>query len=220
MTAKRSGGPLDALFAGIPALLGRAPTAEERRRFSRYLELLLQWDKVHDLTGLKSAHDVVRNLFLDSLLFLIPMPKRRPLRVVDIGSGAGIPGLPLRIVDPEIALTLIESRQKRVSFLATVRRELGLDDVHVREGRAERLLEEHGDLRGAFGCVLLRGVRPTPALLTTCQSYLNPGGMLIVAGPPTAKAPALPEDGLETVIVDRPRLGLRRLFLVTPLGND
>jgi 16S rRNA (guanine527-N7)-methyltransferase len=219
VTAKRSGAPLDPLFSGIPVLLGRAPTAEERRRFSRYLELLLQWDKVHDLTGLAHPQDVVRSLFLDSLLFLRPMPKRRPVRAVDIGSGAGIPGLPLRIVDPGIALTLIESRRKRVSFLSTVRRELGLADVDIREGRAEELLDHDADLREAFDCALLRGVRPTPALLATCRAYLRTGGVLIVAGPPAEKGHAPPESGLETAIVDLPRLGLRRRFFVAERGK-
>lgn len=214
MTAKRSGAPLDALLTAIPVLLGRAASEEERRRFARYLELLLEWDKVHDLTGLGSAREVVRGLFLDSLLFLTPMPKRRPLRVVDIGSGAGIPGLPLRIVDSGLQLTLIESRRKRVSFLATVRRELGLLDVDVVEGRAEQVITEVPELRGTFDCALLRGVRPTPALLAACRDYLKPEGVAVAAGPPVDMTPAPAQPGARTAIVEHQKLAIRRVFFV------
>jgi 16S rRNA (guanine527-N7)-methyltransferase len=214
VTGKGSGAPLDPLFTAMPVLLGRGPTAEERRRFSRYLALLLEWDRVHDLTGLSHPQDVVRILFLDSLLFLTQMPERRPLRVVDIGSGAGIPGVPLRIVDAGLSATLIESRRKRVSFLATVRRELGLDDMEIREGRAESLLEEAPELRRAFDCALVRGVRPTPALLTTCLAYLRPGGICIVSGPPVGNPPLTPQTGMTTALFHSKALGIRRLFLL------
>ena len=122
MTRKRSpADPLDELLAAIPILAGRPATADDRRRFQRYLELLVQWNRVHDLTGLKDPGAIVRGLFLDSLLFLAQLPPR-PLRLLDIGSGAGVPGVPLHLADSGISLTLLESRRKRVSFLATVRK--------------------------------------------------------------------------------------------------
>ncbi|HKZ05645.1 MAG TPA: 16S rRNA (guanine(527)-N(7))-methyltransferase RsmG [Methylomirabilota bacterium] len=220
MTAKRSSAALDALLTAIPVLLGRAPSVDEERRFARYLELLLEWDKVHDLTGLRSARDVVQGLFLDSLLFLTPMPKQRPLRVVDIGSGAGIPGLPLRIVDSGLQLTLVESRRKRISFLATARRELGLLDVDIREGRAEQIIAEAPELAGAFDCALLRGVRPTPALLSTCRAYLEPRGVVVAAGPPADRAPAPAQQGVRIAMVEHPKLAIRRLFFVAQRGES
>lgn len=219
MSGKRSGPPLDPLFAAIPVLLGRAPSSEERRRFSRYLELLLQWDRVHDLTGLTHPDDIVRVLFLDSLLFLTQMPERRPIRVVDIGSGAGIPGLPLRIVDEGIRVTLIESRRKRVSFLATARRELGLEDVEIREGRAEQVIAEGSDLRGVFDCAVVRGVRPTPALLGVCRSYLLPEGLVVATGPPVDGPPAPTPASMSRVLVRYPKLGISRQFLVSQAGK-
>jgi 16S rRNA (guanine527-N7)-methyltransferase len=214
VTAKRSGAPLDALLTAIPIVLGRAPSADEQRRFARYLELLLEWDKVHDLTGLGSARDVVRGLFVDSLLFLTPMPRHRPLRVIDIGSGAGIPGLPLRIVDSGLRLTLVESRRKRVSFLATARRELGLPDVEVREGRAEEVIAQAPELGGAFDCAVLRGVRLTSSLLAACGGFLRPGGTVVASGPPANTTPAPPQAGAQPTIVEHPKLALRRQFFV------
>ena len=98
------------------------------------------------------------DLFEDSLLFL-PLLPDRPLRVVDIGAGAGIPGMPLRIVDERIEVTLIESKRKRVSFLKTLRRELGLEkSVVVEEGRAEALVSEVVRRDGAFDVAVARAV--------------------------------------------------------------
>ena len=75
------------------------------------------------MTALESPAEIVRGLFLDSLLFLRLLPAR-PISLVDIGAGSGIPGLPLRLVDDRITLTLVESKRKRISFLLAVCREL------------------------------------------------------------------------------------------------
>ena len=92
------------------------------------------------MTARDSAAAIVQDLFIDSLLFLALLPPR-PLALVDIGAGAGIPGLPLRLADPAIAVTLVEARRKRISFLLAAQRELDLGNVAVKEGRAEALLE-------------------------------------------------------------------------------
>ncbi|MGH7414768.1 MAG: 16S rRNA (guanine(527)-N(7))-methyltransferase RsmG, partial [Candidatus Rokuibacteriota bacterium] len=133
---------------------------------------------------------VVRELFVDSLLFLAILPPRRPISVVDIGAGAGIPGLPLRLADPQIALTLIESRRKRISFLLAACRELELGDVAVVEGRAEDLIERAPELAGAFDAVVARAVGPPDVLLRTALKYLKAGGVFVVSGPPDPAAHA------------------------------
>ena len=136
--------------SALDHLAAHGPSAERpstRREgpansFPQYLDLLLLWNRAQNLTGFESAPEIVRGLFEDSLLFL-PLLPDRPLRVVDIGAGAGIPGMPLRIIDEGIEVTLIESKRKRVSFLRTVRRELGLEkSVVIEEGRAEVLVSE------------------------------------------------------------------------------
>src|SRR3989304_4405129 len=78
--------PLDELFSGINTLLGRPASKEEQERFAKYLNLLLRWNQTHHLTAFTTQHQIVRGLFLDSLLFL-PLLPPRPIRVVDIGSG-------------------------------------------------------------------------------------------------------------------------------------
>ena len=139
-------------------LSGRPIDARAREQFSRYLELLLLWNRAQNLTGFESPPEIVRGLFEDSLLFF-PLLPHRPLRVVDIGAGAGIPGVPLRIIDERIEVTLIESKRKRVSFLKTLRRELGLEKrVVVEEGRAEALVSEVLRRDGAFDVAVARAV--------------------------------------------------------------
>ena len=135
------------------------------------------------MTALGSASEIVQGLFLDSLLFLRVLPPR-PLKVVDIGAGSGIPGLPIRLADPTISLTLIEAKRKRVSFLLTACRELGLSDVRVLEGRAERLVEEAPEISGAFDAAVARAVGAEENLLPLAFRYLRPGGVVVLAGSP------------------------------------
>jgi 16S rRNA (guanine527-N7)-methyltransferase len=135
------------------------------------------------MTALTSPREIVRGLFLDSLLFLRVLPPR-PLKVVDIGAGSGIPGLPMRLADPAISLTLIEAKRKRVSFLLTACRELNLSDVKVLEGRAERLVEEAPKIAGSFDAAVARAVGSEDDLLPLACQYLRPGGVVVLAGSP------------------------------------
>jgi 16S rRNA (guanine527-N7)-methyltransferase len=194
-------------------VLGRPLAAAERERFDAYLALLARWDQTHDLTGCKGPRDMVTGLFRDSLLFGGMLPAGA-VRVVDIGAGAGIPGLPLHLVFPRLRITLIEARRKRVSFLRAAMRELHLD-VEVAEGRAETLIEERPEFVQAFDVVVSRGV-PIDALLTAANPYLKAGGSLIAGGPPAPGA-LPPAPGYTSMSWNRkgyPALGLTRTFLV------
>jgi len=215
MTTRRAPDPLDELIEAIAAFTGHAPPPEARARFARYLELLTQWNRTHDLVGLDKPLDIVRVLFIDSLFFLSLLPAR-PVRLVDIGAGAGIPGVPLHLVDPGIALTLVESRRKRVSFLSTLKRELGLHETGVLEGRAEDVVNQHAVIKGSFDIVVSRAVSPTPRFLSACLEYVGQAGRVILAGPPpTPELPPLPNGfNAEWVKVPYPGGKRRRLFLV------
>lgn len=206
--SKRPADPLDELMAAIQAVAGRPAAPNDRRRFQQYLDLFLRWNRTHRMTGLDSPTAVVRELLIDSLLFL-PLLPPRPLTVVDIGAGAGIPGLPLRIVDAAIRLTLVESKRKRVSFLRAVQRELGLDGISVHEGRAEELVEQTPALREAFDVAVARAVGPASALLPIALKYLKTGGILLLGGPPDPVA-HLP---FEVVRVPIPGSRATRAFL-------
>jgi 16S rRNA (guanine527-N7)-methyltransferase len=206
---------LDHLTHTARVLSGRPIDAKARGQFSRYLDLLLLWNRAQNLTGLGSAPEIVRGLFEDSLLFL-PLLPDRPLRVVDIGAGAGIPGIPLRIVDDGIEVTLIESKRKRVSFLKTLRRELGFEQsVVIEEGRAETVVLEVVRREGGFDVAVARAVGNLKQVVPMALQYLKPGGVFIVSAPPPARLPGLgAESHGEWSILDYPDLGLKRGFFV------
>jgi 16S rRNA (guanine527-N7)-methyltransferase len=202
------------------ALTGRPLADHARAGFVRYLDLLLIWNQAVRLTALESAREIVDGLFSDSLLFLARLPPR-PLRVVDIGAGAGIPGVPLRIVDPEIRLTLVEARRKRVSFLGALKRALGLEDLEVIEGRAEVVVRQIVESGGQFDVVIARAVAPPAELVPTALSYLKAGGCFIASGPPADKLAGVTGLPLSArwEIHDFPVLGLKRAFLVATKGD-
>jgi 16S rRNA (guanine527-N7)-methyltransferase len=213
--ARPAADSLEEFFKAFPALLGRAATPAERNAFGRYANLLLLWNRTHHLTALKTRADIGRVLFLDSLLFTALLP-REPLRILDIGAGAGVPGVPLRMTDPGVALTLIESRRKPVSFLHALIRELALSDIAVHHGRAEALLSELPELQGKFDVVVTRAVGLGSEVIDMATAYLKSGGKLIAAGPPIART--MPKiDGpasAEWKKVEYPKLGVARAFLV------
>jgi 16S rRNA (guanine527-N7)-methyltransferase len=210
----RPAGALDELGRAIEVITGRAPAAESLAQFAKYLDLLITWNRTHHLTSYRTPHEVVRGLFIDSLLFLPVLPPR-PVRVIDIGAGPGIPGIPLRLVDPGIRVTLVESRRKPVSFLAALKRELLLNDVEVVHGRAE---SEDLKYKGEYDCALVRGVRLDDALRSTALGYLKAGGRLICGAAPVDAAGSNELAGSEGQFqeVTYPVLGYRRRFIIVP----
>ena len=186
-----------------------------RRQFERYLDLLTLWNRSQRLTGVLSADRIVSDLFIDSLLFLKVIPPGA-LRVADIGAGAGIPGIPIVLARPEIAITLIDSRRKRASFLLAVRRELGIDNLRVLEGRAEELVEADRSLSEGFDVVVTRAAGPTAIVLPIAMSYLSRGGLFVAGGSSGLEQPDIPGTRRESVELKELRIH-RTLLLATKL---
>lgn len=145
--------------------------ADAAARLAAFLNLLEQWNRVHNLTGIRDRTELIERHLAESLALT---PYLRGPRVADIGTGAGLPGLPLAICAPELAFTLIESRRKRVNFLRHVVLTLGLGNVSVAHGRAEDL-----DLP-PFATVLARAVAPPAELLDVARPLIAPGGRLVL----------------------------------------
>jgi 16S rRNA (guanine527-N7)-methyltransferase len=209
---------LDHLFKAFPVLLGRAATPVERNAFGRYADLLILWNRTHHLTALKTRAEIGRGLFLDSLLFRAFLPQG-PLRVLDI---AGIPGVPLRMVEPGLSLTLIESKRKPVSFLNALIRELGMADMVVRHGRAEDIVVEVPELEGKFDFVLTRAVGLGADLIDTAMTYLRPGGSLLASGPPVVGAAVSKvkwKGQAEWKRAEFPKIGMSRTFFMATKGD-
>jgi 16S rRNA (guanine527-N7)-methyltransferase len=160
------------------------------------------------MTALPTPADIVRGLFLDSLLFFRVLPAR-PISLLDIGAGSGVPGIPLRLADDRIALTLVESKRKRVSFLLAVCRELRLADVRILEGRAEHLIAENSDLAESFDAVVARAVGREGVIASIGDRYVRQDGAIIVAGSPRSTS----GQGFEVLKVSVPGTGASRVFL-------
>ncbi len=158
---------------------------------ARFLALLERWNRVHNLTAIRDPHEAIDRHLVESLALL---PLLRGERVADVGSGAGLPGMPLAIAEPGRRFTLIESRAKRVAFLRHAAGELGLGNVEVAHGRAEDLRPER-----PFATVLARAVAPPAELLALCSPLIAPGGAAVLSTtPPLAAelARLAPEHGL------------------------
>ncbi|HEY7678787.1 MAG TPA: 16S rRNA (guanine(527)-N(7))-methyltransferase RsmG [Candidatus Methylomirabilis sp.] len=145
--------------------------------FERYMAEILRWQARANLTGFQTPRAIALNGFLDSLACLRALPQG-PLRIVDIGSGAGFPGLPIRIARAGVALTLVEANRRRHSFLAHVCRTLGFGDVQCRHGRAEALASDAG-LQASFDAAFARAVRRMEAAAALAAGFLRPGGIFV-----------------------------------------
>jgi len=182
--------PLDALASGGASILGRALSVAELECFGKYLQLLQKWSRSQRLIGSTDAVWIVENLFLDSLLFLKVLPTA-VATIADVGSGAGLPGIPIKIVRPDIHVVLIESRAKRASFLSAVVRELGLGRTEVLTGRAEAVA---GERLRAFDAAVMRCAGDLREMAQAVDRLVRPGGVLVASGPPHGRSIALGES--------------------------
>jgi len=149
------------------------------RLFAAYEEEILTWNRLVSLVAVKSPRDIPVKHFLDSLTALPFLPQEDGLLLLDIGTGGGFPGLPLKIARPDIALYLLETSRKKVSFLKETIRKLGLKGVTVIHDRVEKLMAA-GIMAAAGDAVISRASFQVPALLGMGRHFLRPGGRLIV----------------------------------------
>lgn len=145
--------------------LGLTLTSHQLEQFGRYTELLQEGNRRANLTAITDPEQVQVRHYLDSLTAVLARPQWPDgMRVVDIGAGAGFPGVPLKIAFPEIRLTLAESTGKKTAFLSDLVNQLGMADVEVLTIRAEELGRTEG-YRGQFDAALARGVASLRALI-------------------------------------------------------
>ena len=148
-------------------------------KIQQYLELLVKWNYKFNLTAEKDPDSILKRHVFDSLQYSRAL--KPDFRVMDIGSGAGFPGIPLKIIFPEMALVLVESQRKRCSFMETVVRELGIDQTEVINTRAEDIPTQQ---EGQFHAVIFRAVSDLNQCLILGERFIAPGGRLIVKKPP------------------------------------
>ena len=141
----------------------------------RFGELLLEKNKVMNLTAITDPEDVASLHFLDSAA-LLTLADLKDKTVVDVGTGAGFPGMPLKILEPSIRMTLLDSLGKRITFLQEVCNELGLQNVQCVHARAEEFAAEH---RGQFDFATSRAVANLSVLCELCLPLVKTGGYFL-----------------------------------------
>ncbi|HHU22558.1 MAG TPA: 16S rRNA (guanine(527)-N(7))-methyltransferase RsmG [Clostridiales bacterium] len=160
--------------------LGLTFTGEALARFNAYYEYLDQRNRVMNLTAITRKEDTARLHFLDCAA-LLKAADFSGARVVDVGTGAGFPGLPLKIISPDISLTLLDSQKKRVDFLTETCEKLGFRDVVCLHARAE---EAAAEMRETFDIAVSRAVARLNILCELCMPFVRPGGLfLAMKGP-------------------------------------
>lgn len=153
-------------------------TDEMQRQFDRYFELLVEWNKVMNLTGITDYDEVNEKHFLDSLAVVRVLDLSGTDRVIDIGTGAGFPGIPLKIVFPHLHVTLLDSLNKRIRFLGHVAEELQLADVELLHGRAEDFAKKK-EYRETYDLCVSRAVANLAILSEYCLPYVKENGYFI-----------------------------------------
>jgi 16S rRNA (guanine527-N7)-methyltransferase len=186
------------LVAGCKQL-GIALDANQQAQFEQYYRQLVTWNERLNLTTITGYDDVQVKHFLDSLVSLPivaaeleqTLPLGKPLRLVDVGSGAGFPGLPIKIVSPALDVTLMDGTQKKVHFLQQVADALELSSIRIVHGRAEELGRK-GEHRDSYDLVTARAVAPLNVLAEYLLPLVRPGGLAILY-----KGPGAPQEFME-----------------------
>ena len=159
------------------AALGLTPPGDTVEKLGLYCDLLLEQNKVMNLTAITDPAEVVRLHFLDSAA-LLPAKVLQGKRIIDVGTGAGFPGVVLKILDPTIDVTLLDSLGKRVEWLQTLCDQLELEDITFLKGRAEDLsrMPIH---REQYDGAVSRALASMPVLAELCLPFVKQGGLFL-----------------------------------------
>ena len=154
-------------------------TDRQKEQYERYFELLVEWNEKINLTAITEKDEVYIKHFYDSIAPILQgLIENQPIRLLDIGAGAGFPSLPMKILFPELDVTIIDSLNKRINFLHLLAEELGLSGVHFYHGRAEDFAQDKA-FRAQFDLVTARAVARMQVLSELTIPYLKVGGRLL-----------------------------------------
>ena len=158
--------------------LGIALTDNQKQQFDKFYELLVEWNKVMNLTGITEYEEVNEKHFVDSLSIVKALDIKSVKSVIDVGTGAGFPGIPLKIAFPHLKVVLLDSLNKRINFLNTVIAELGLTDIKTIHGRAEDYAKQT-EYREKFDLCVSRAVANLSTLSEYCLPYVSADGLFV-----------------------------------------
>lgn len=154
------------------------PTPSQLKSFAIYAQELMEWNKKMNLTAILNTEEILIKHFYDSLLGMNIARWKPNVQALDLGTGAGFPGIPIKIIEPKIKMTLVDSLNKRVNFLNYIIEQLSLKDIQAIHGRAEDLGRQNSH-RAQYGLVFSRAVAKLPVLLEYCLPFLEKEGILI-----------------------------------------
>ncbi len=187
----------ETLFSQGLSQLALSASEAQLTQFSTYSALLKEWNEKMNLTAIVDDDGIAVKHFLDSVLPLAHVEVPESAALADVGTGAGFPGVPLKILRPDLSVTLIDSLQKRIRFLETVKAALSLTDVTCIHGRAEELGKDKG-YREQFDILVSRAVANLKVLCEYCLPFVKTGGIFV----------ALKADAVEDELADaKPMIG-------------
>ena len=164
-------------------------TDQQKAQFDRYFQLLVEWNEKINLTAITEKEEVYLKHFYDSIAPILQgLIENQEIKLLDIGAGAGFPSLPMKILYPQLDVTIIDSLNKRINFLQLLAEELGLEGVHFYHGRAEDFAQDK-KFRAQFDIVTARAVARMQVLSELTIPYLKVGGKLLAL-----KASNAPEE--------------------------
>jgi len=199
--------------------LGLTPSDDRMKCFSVYLSELRKWNKACNLTGIRNDEDIVIKHFLDSLLYLGPIPQGI-VRVADIGSGAGFPGIPIKILRPELEMYLIEPSGKKVAFLRHIARQLKIEGIEIIEKRIEEITV-NGELVTPVDIVLTRALFAIKELIQKTAHIVKRGGIFILNKGPKVQEELKKIGDLEYELLEipLPQTDIVRFIVVVKSGE-
>ena len=195
-------------------------TEKQIEQFEKYYELLVEWNKVMNLTGITEFDEVMQKHFVDSVAAAEYVEMEKINSLIDVGTGAGFPGIPLKIVYPHLQVTLLDSLNKRIKFLDEVVDNLGLIGIETVHGRAEDAAKK-AEYREQFDLSVSRAVANLASLTEYCLPFVKVGGMfLALKGPNETVEDAMEHVKLlggeleETFLYSLEQNEARRLFVI------